>query len=199
MNYYGTLDLYLYQALDAQPDMTGKRVLLVGSVTPWYECICLSYGASCTTVDYNKLHFDHPGMTTYTVAEMARIHPPLVFDYVWTISSLEHDGLGRYGDEIRPDADLVAIRELLNYVHDNGRLVIAVPVGADELIFNSGRVYGPLRLPLLVRDWDVHQTFGIDGLDDPLVARNDTIGNFQPVLVLTKKQQDQVSRQRTEL
>jgi hypothetical protein len=42
----------------------------MGSNVPWYEAICLAHGAgSCTTVEYNELHYDHPGLTTMTVTE----------------------------------------------------------------------------------------------------------------------------------
>ena len=32
------------------------------------------------------------------------------FDVVLSISSFEHDGLGRYGDPLNPDGDLAAMR-----------------------------------------------------------------------------------------
>lgn len=39
----------------------GARVLVVGSMEPWHEALCLAFGAAkVTTVDYNRLHYAHP-------------------------------------------------------------------------------------------------------------------------------------------
>ena len=41
--------------------LAGLRVAIIGSVEPWYEAICLAYGAAaCVSVDYNPVHYAHP-------------------------------------------------------------------------------------------------------------------------------------------
>jgi SAM-dependent methyltransferase len=55
--------------------------------------------------------------------------------------TVEHIGLGRYGDEINPDADLLAINELKRVLKLNGDLFFVVPVGVPRVYFNSHRVY----------------------------------------------------------
>jgi len=54
---------------------------------------------------------------------------------------IEHVGLGRYGDQIDPDGDLRAIRELTRVLAPGGTLLIAVPVGRSRVAFNAHRVY----------------------------------------------------------
>ena len=54
MNYYGLTDAWLYQALD-EYSIKGKNVVVYGSQEPWYESICLSYGAKCTTIEYQEI------------------------------------------------------------------------------------------------------------------------------------------------
>ncbi|GLE05008.1 hypothetical protein PINS_up013992 [Pythium insidiosum] len=183
--YYGEADEYLFAALDEYP-IQGKHVLIIGSTFPWYESVCIARdAASCTTIDYNKLRYDHPKIATFTLAEFQTLAPRKRFDAILSISSLEHDGLGRYGDPLDPDADFKAMRELLQYVNENQvdhptQLFLAVPVGADTLIWNSQRVYGPLRLPLLLEDWNIVDSFGF--------AKGDFTAPFtvshQPVFVL---------------
>ena len=106
--YYADTDLFLYHALadGAQGGwgLTGKHVVIVGSLKPWYEAICLvEEAASCTTIEYNKLAYEHPGLRTITVKEWEMMPNKPTFDVAVTISSLEHDGLGRYGDPLDPD------------------------------------------------------------------------------------------------
>lgn len=164
--YYGATDGFLYEAFTKYP-LAGKHVLIMGSTFPWYEAMCLAFGAaSCTTLDYNQVKYAHPKLRTFTVAEFARADPATTrkrFDVILSISSFEHDGLGRYGDPLNPDADLEAVRSLKQYAHppcaagtdEATKVFLAVPVGPDALVWNAQRIYGPLRLPLLLADWQI--------------------------------------------
>jgi SAM-dependent methyltransferase len=55
--------------------------------------------------------------------------------------TIEHIGLGRYGDEIDYDGDLKAIKELLRVTETGGNIIFVTPVGEPQLIFNAHRIY----------------------------------------------------------
>ncbi len=55
--------------------------------------------------------------------------------------TVEHIGLGRYGDPIDPDGDLKAIRELTRVLAPGGSLLFVTPVGRPRLHFNAHRIY----------------------------------------------------------
>lgn len=55
--------------------------------------------------------------------------------------TLEHIGLGRYGDPIDPNGDLKAIDQLKRVCAPNGSLLVVVPVGVKKLMFNAHRIY----------------------------------------------------------
>jgi len=55
----------------------------------------------------------------------------LQFDAVVSYSSLEHSGLGRYGDPINPWADLITMSRAWCLTKQRGRALIAVPTGPD--------------------------------------------------------------------
>lgn len=57
--------------------------------------------------------------------------------------TIEHIGLGRYGDAIDPDGDLNAISELKRVCSVGGNLLIVVPVGEQKIAFNAHRIYNP--------------------------------------------------------
>ena len=141
--YYEDTDAYLYAALDAlggnqwREPLEGLRVAVIGSVEPWYEAVCLAFGAAvCVSVDYNPAQYAHDRLEWVAVGalrqqvlrEEAGFEP---FDVALCISSIEHDGLGRYGDPVDPDADLTAMDFLRRVVRPGGRLLLAVPVGGD--------------------------------------------------------------------
>ena len=56
--------------------------------------------------------------------------------------TVEHVGLGRYGDSIDPEGDLKAIEELKRIVSKDGSLLFVVPMGKKAKIeFNAHRIY----------------------------------------------------------
>lgn len=60
------------------------------------------------------------------------------------LHSIEHFGLGRYGDEIYPDAWRIAMQSMERVLAVNGTLYLSVPVGREEkLCFNAHRVFYP--------------------------------------------------------
>ena len=57
------------------------------------------------------------------------------------LHTVEHIGLGRYGDEINPDGDLQAMAELKRVLVNNGNFLFVVPVGQPKIEFDAHRIY----------------------------------------------------------
>jgi len=55
--------------------------------------------------------------------------------------TIEHIGLGRYGDPLDPNGDLRAIMELKRVLSKNGSLLFVTPVGKPRIQFNAHRIY----------------------------------------------------------
>jgi hypothetical protein len=55
--------------------------------------------------------------------------------------TIEHIGLGRYGDRIDPEGDLKAIHELKRVTKLHGNILMVVPIGKSKLVFNAHRIY----------------------------------------------------------
>ena len=56
--------------------------------------------------------------------------------------TVEHVGLGRYGDPLDPNADIKACSELARVLAPNGVLLFVVPVGKESTIhYNAHRIY----------------------------------------------------------
>jgi len=179
--YYGETDTCLYEALERYG--IRDREVVVGSEMPWYECICSLYGARITTIEYRPIDCRISGLTVLTPEQYAR--EPKEFDVAVSISSLEHDGLGRYGDPINPRGDLEAMQKLKRLLKPDGLLLLAVPVGRDALVWNAHRIYGRKRLPLLLDGWETLAAFGFrdDLFDKPLGDCES-----QPVFVLRPRE-----------
>ncbi|EKX32407.1 hypothetical protein GUITHDRAFT_82324 [Guillardia theta CCMP2712] len=115
----------------------GGHVLVLGSENPWVEACVLAAGAKrVTTLEYGKIHSRHPRVGTVTPAEAfdlfqrGRLGP---FDAVVTFSSVEHSGLGRYGDDLNPFGDLQAIAKAWCICREGGQMLLGVGNGHDGL------------------------------------------------------------------
>ena len=177
------MDRWLLAGLDAHPLEPGSSAVVFGSMQPWYEAIALAAGAGhVTTIEYNRLTYEHPNITTTTPAAL---QPPAGgFDVGFSISSFDHDGLGRYGDPVEPDGDLLAMRAARCLLKPGGLLFLTVPIGPDVVVWNLHRRYGKMRLPHMLHGWDVVEAVGWD--PDRLTADANFRRSYEPLLVLRR-------------
>ena len=134
-------------------------------------------------MEYNEITCSDRRLEIVTVDAFEK--NPKQFDVILSISSWEHDGLGRYGDPMNPNGDLESMEKAKSMLRNGGILILAVPVGADALVWNVHRMYGPIRLPMLLDGWDVVATYGFD--TEHVTTRLGTNAG-QPVFVLQPKQ-----------
>ncbi|KAL1524458.1 hypothetical protein AB1Y20_019352 [Prymnesium parvum] len=176
---------WLVRALAAM-SLTASRVVVFGSIDPFEECLCLAAGAAhVTTVDYNRLSFEHPSLSTMTLDELSGSPPgSLQFDVALSLSSFDHDGLGRYGDRLHPMGDLLAMRTAWRVLRPGGRLLLSVPVGPDVLVWNLHRRYGPKRLPWLLRGWEEVTRFGWE--ESRLNEPASYLHSYEPLFLLRR-------------
>jgi hypothetical protein len=140
--------------------LNDRRVAIIGSGTPWLEAMVLNYGCQqVTTVEYQIPICQHPSINTvhYDHWKTETTQYNLILSY----SSVEHTGLGRYGDPLNPNGDLETMNEIRHHLSDDGFLMLGVPVGADALSWNGCRVYGQSRLPLLLEGFHEIQWLGV--------------------------------------
>ena len=182
-NYYGDTDKLLYHSLIDFP-IHGKDVCIIGSVMPWYESIALEFKCkSCTVIEYRKQICNYDRLKYIQPHEVNSQK----FDVILSVSSIEHDGLGRYGDPIDPDGDIKAMNKCYDLLKDSGILFLAVPIGQDEVVWNAHRIYGKIRLPEIISRFKLIGKYGItEGSWDFKYPTKFEGHPVQPVLVLSK-------------
>lgn len=138
-------------------NVTNKSVLVIGSERPWVEAVVLGLGATrVTTLEYGQINSTHPLVETLTPAQFRDKYRDGTlgeFDAVVSHSSLEHSGLGRYGDALNPWGDVLALARAWCVTKPGGGLYLGLPTGKDDIIHNAGRVYGQVRWPLVTVNW----------------------------------------------
>jgi hypothetical protein len=131
-----------------------KKGVVIGSSTPWAEAALLAAGAShITTIEYRNITTNHPNLTAYRPQDVAHLYSSGKWkpvDFIFTYSSVEHDGLGRYGDPLNPYGDLEAFAKAKCLLKPGGVLFVGLPVGPDAILWNAHRQYGPIRFKLML-------------------------------------------------
>jgi hypothetical protein len=160
--------------------ITDEDVLVIGSQIPFYEAVCLKCGGCPVTVEFNPIKSEDPNLRTMTVNELEQSDQ--VYNRALSISTHEHTGLGRYGDDLDPEGDFKALALLQTKMKPGGLLYLSVPIGHDVLVWNTHRIYGPIRLPMLLKGWELIESFGYD----PDRKSSNIEEWYQPIFVLRK-------------
>jgi hypothetical protein len=167
--------------------LVGKDIAVIGSQTPWIEAILINTGAkSVTTVEYNKPVCSHSILKTITYDDFTA--SDVQYDAIFTYSSIEHSGLGRYGDPLNPNGDIETMEHIYRTLKPGGYCFLGMPIGKDELSWNAHRVYGEKRLKLLYLDkfkeleWIGYSKTRL--VTSPIPTKSQIV--VQPVIVLQK-------------
>jgi hypothetical protein len=106
-----------------------SKILIGGSVSPWIESICLANQfTNITTSDYEVRKVEDDRIKFVHANELGETK----FDLIISFSSIEHDGLGRYGDPINPYGPFNAVDEFHESLNNNGCLLCGIPVLPEE-------------------------------------------------------------------
>lgn len=92
--------------------------------------------------DFRKIHLELSDLKT-GAADLTKLHfKSGSLNSVSCMHTIEHIGLGRYGDPIDAEGDLKAIKELIRVLKPAGQLLIVEPIGKEmKIMFNAHRIY----------------------------------------------------------
>jgi hypothetical protein len=149
--YKGAAKFHL-QAFEKYIDyIKNKKVAVIGSQTPWIEAILVNCGAKeVTTVEYNVPVCNNDIIHTISYSDFCNSSKK--YDAIVSYSSIEHSGLGRYGDTLNPNGDIETMEQIYRSLNEGGLCFVGFPVGKDYLVWNAHRIYGEIRLKLIYLD-----------------------------------------------
>jgi len=157
----------------------GKKCLVLGSISPWIECLLLHFKAeSVTTLDYITPNCNYK-IHTLT---MDNYKKEMKYDLIVSFSSLEHDGLGRYGDPINPNGDIDACIEAYSMLNENGYFMCGIPIGNGCIEGNFHRIYNKKRINKMFSLFKHVGSVNYKTLDDTLIYNGSDWQN-QPLFI----------------
>ncbi len=103
-----------------------------------------TFRSNIILIDVRPLNHDIPGVRFIkeNATELSSIKTESI-ESISALCSLEHFGLGRYGDDIDPDGYLKVLNSIKRVLAKGGHCYIAVPIGKERVEFNAHRVFYP--------------------------------------------------------
>ena len=116
----------------------------IGSSVGGFLAHLLSAGIKVNAIDVRPFPRKVEGMNTICADALLidQIEDGSMFSFS-ALCSIEHFGLGRYGDSINPNAWKLCIEAIQRKVMRGGHIVISVPIGRQRLEFNAHRIFYP--------------------------------------------------------
>lgn len=116
----------------------------IGSRLDGFIAHLLTFGIDVTMIDVREFPEKVEGLKTIVDdATSLKQIPDNSIASISALCSLEHFGLGRYGDPIDPEACFKCFENIQRKLRRGGRLYISLPIGKERLEFNAHRVFYP--------------------------------------------------------
>jgi SAM-dependent methyltransferase len=119
-------------------------VLDIGCASSRLPIQLASLGYKVHAVDTRPYSFTHRNLHFHQ-EDLFKWSPPIHFDIILLISTLEHFGLGGYGDLVLSKADKQAVDRIFQWLKEGAQLIVSVPFGKAE-ITKKHRIYDSKRL-----------------------------------------------------
>lgn len=143
--YAGVVENYFWQDLWAARKVIQSGVrdhFDIGSRLDGFISHLLAAGIDVTMIDVRKFPTEIEQLHTIVddATNLSQISDGSI-ESISALCSLEHFGLGRYGDPINPESCFQCFKNIQRKLKRGGKLYIAVPVGKERVEFNAHRVF----------------------------------------------------------
>jgi len=135
---------------------SGLRVLDVGGCDSLLPRVLARYGHRVTVYDYRRYTERHRNLSVLSGDFLQNSLGAASFDIILLVSTIEHIGLGAYGDPLRADADFEVMKEARRLLAARGKLVLTLPFNEQEIVMPGfEHWYSPGRVERLLDGWSV--------------------------------------------
>jgi SAM-dependent methyltransferase len=141
----GTLSQYFWQDLWAArliAEINPEEHFDIGSRVDGFIGHLASFRDNITLIDVRPLQNVIPGVN-FIQADATSLEgvKDESISSLSALCSLEHFGLGRYGDTVDPEACFKVFKSINRVVKPGGHIYIAVPIGKEHVEFDAHRVF----------------------------------------------------------
>ena len=138
----------------------GARILDLGSAESTFPLSAASLGYKVTAIDPRPLGYSHPNLESHALLLEDWDAPPEPFAAAFLISTIEHVGLGAYGEgsygasEHGAGADAAFLERIRRLLARDGLMVLTMPYGTRGLT-ELERIYDEESVSELLAGWEI--------------------------------------------
>lgn len=103
------------------------------------------YGIDVININFSKFKF-------YCIDLLHDIVPDNNFKYISLLSTIEHIGIGYYGDQKDESGDRVALQKLYDALNNTGKLLLTIPYSGEYKQSDFQRIHTENTFNLLIKD-----------------------------------------------
>jgi len=150
-----------------------KAILDVGSSGSVLPTILAALGNHVVCADVREWHVEWPNLKFVKgdVIKSGDLIPFESFDVVTCISTIEHFGLGRYGDAEDVNGDIKGLAKIRRYLKPDGLMILTAPYGVGAIAFPAHRIYNGSRFSKLVSGFKILDKKFFGPIDDQAIYR----------------------------
>jgi SAM-dependent methyltransferase len=175
---------YAFRALGAIAP--GERILDFGSVESTVALSLAGLGYAITALDLRPYPFAHPNLEVAVSRLEDFDHEPESFAAVLCISTVEHVGLGWYGEaQLEQHADRRAMARLRDLTRPGGVLVLTVPYDPVGKVDDVQRTYDADGLSALLEGWQIEDRTIVRQADERTWIPGEPAGGERGVAMVT--------------
>jgi SAM-dependent methyltransferase len=119
----------------------GSTILDVGCCDSLLTLKLAKKGYKVYGIDTRQYQEKHPNLTFVQEDILRTPFPNGLFDAAIAVSTIEHIGLGVYGDPIHDNADILAVREIYRILKPDGRFIVTTPFAGEYKLAKYGGGY----------------------------------------------------------
>jgi hypothetical protein len=146
-----------------------KKHLDVGSRIDGFIAHLLSF-REVMVLDIREASKEIPGLSTIVGDAQSDIRDVTgTFPSVSSLHSIEHFGLGRYGDPIDSKGHIKGLMNIAHCVEIGGSFYVSFPIGKDIVEFNSQRLIDPKIITSSLHNFELKNFIIIPWLGKPIL------------------------------
>jgi len=135
-------------------DSEGK-ILDVGCVESQLPIELASIGHSVYGIDIRDYPFTHPNFV-FGKGDIRKTNfENEFFDYVISLSTIEHIGLDIYGSDFDEHGDSKSVEEIHRILNVGGKFILTIPMGKSSIIKNLERIYDYQSVVKLLNGFEI--------------------------------------------
>lgn len=137
----------------------GNRILDVGSTGSLLPLKLAKTGYDVYVIDVRKYHEKHPNLTVVNTDIRNTPFSDDFFGVITCVSTIEHIGLGGYGDPKYDGGGESAMEEFKRILKKHGRLILTTPFAGEYKVLPWGdayeRIYNYEKIRALFKGWKI--------------------------------------------